>query len=80
MLSLDWLGPVDAAPSAIETDQAAVAWTTQAPCLSPGEPHRHLRLFRATYTNPHPDLEVQHIDFMAALSNCAPFLVGVAVQ
>ncbi|HRY48263.1 MAG TPA: protein kinase [Candidatus Paceibacterota bacterium] len=39
-----------------------------------------LRLYQSTYENPHPDLEVNSIDFVSAMSSAAPFLIAMTVE
>lgn len=39
-----------------------------------------LQLFKTTWPNPHPDLEIQTIDFVSALNAPAPFLVAITVE
>jgi hypothetical protein len=76
----DWVGPSGIQLSGGEAGRAEVAWTgfdtAQGPAITP----RNLRLFRRTYTNPHPEHEVQTIDFVSTLTHCAPFLVAVTVE
>jgi WD40 repeat protein len=55
-----------------------VAWTAP----RPGAPAADdgLRLYRSTYSNPHPDVEVIHIDFLSNIRQSAPFLVAMTVE
>jgi WD40 repeat protein len=75
-----WVGPADAKLSEGEAGQAEVAWTGEDPSREPGKEPRSLRLFRRTYQNPHPEIEVARIDFDSAMSKCGPFLVAMTVE
>lgn len=64
----DWVGPAEAQLHAAGENRAVVAWTGRNPTqTSDGAPDR-LRLFRRTYQNPFPDLEVDSIDFVSTSS------------
>ncbi len=39
-----------------------------------------LRLFRTTWTNPRPDLEIKTLDFISAMSKAGPFLVALTAD
>ena len=39
-----------------------------------------LRLFRTTWTNPRPDLEIKTLDFISAMSKAGPFLVALTAE
>ncbi len=39
-----------------------------------------IRLFRTTWNNLVPDVEIQSIDFVSSLTNSAPFLVAITVE
>ena len=49
---------------------ATVAWT------GPGG----LRLFRRTYENPRPEVEVATLDFLSTNQTAAPFVVAITVE
>jgi WD40 repeat protein len=40
----------------------------------------HLRLYKATFLNPHPEREVQQIEYVSKVTQAAPFLVAVTVD
>ena len=75
----DWVGPAGA-PLGQANDPVVLAWRGENPALPPGEASRSLRLFRRTYQNPRPELEVVSIDFVSAVSQSAPFLVALTVE
>jgi len=59
-------------------EHAVVAWTGEndfARSLT-----AHVRLYRVTWPNPRPDLEVAAIDFVSTMTRCAPFLVAMTVE
>jgi hypothetical protein len=39
-----------------------------------------IRLFRTTWTNPAPDLEIESIDFVSSDQNPGPFLVAITAE
>ncbi len=76
----DWVGPADVDLGNGEAGQASVAWTGEDPTPASAEKPGGLRLFCRTYPNPHPELEVQTVDFISAMTKCGPFLVGMTVE
>jgi hypothetical protein len=56
--------------------EAAIVW--QMPCDE--IPNAIVRLFRFTWTNPRPDVELKDLDFSSALSGSAPFLIAITVE
>ncbi|MGO8931206.1 MAG: protein kinase domain-containing protein [Limisphaerales bacterium] len=64
-------GPGDSLP-------AKVVWTGQNPAMP-----RHqgtLRLFKFTWSNPRPGADAQSLDFVSAMTQCAPFLIAITVE
>ncbi len=39
-----------------------------------------IRLFKTTWKNPRPDVQVKSIDYISKMTNCAPFLVAITVE
>jgi hypothetical protein len=39
-----------------------------------------IRLFRWTWENPLPEIEIRSLDFVSALTGCAPFLVAITAE
>lgn len=66
----DWWG------DSIDATRATVAWT--GPRLS--DPNALVRLFKRTWDNPRPEVEVQGLDFASTGTECAPFLVALTVE
>jgi eukaryotic-like serine/threonine-protein kinase len=58
--------------------QATVAWTGTNSVVC--EHNGSLRLFKRTWDNPHPDVEVQSLDFTSTVTECAPFLIALTVE
>jgi WD40 repeat protein len=59
-------------------ERSTVAWTGPRWARAPG--NEAIRLFRTTYTNPRPEAEVLHIDFVSKMTQSAPFLVAMTVE
>jgi WD40 repeat protein len=55
-----------------------VAWTGTNAAATASK--TQVRLFKWTWKNPLPDLEIASIDFVSALNGCAPFLVAVTAE
>lgn len=71
----DWWTSGDAKS---ETDVATVAWTgTNAHAEEQGS---MVRLYRRTYENPRPEMEVTSIDYVSKLTRAAPFLIALTVE
>lgn len=80
---LDWWGPIynTGATDRYTTSQdAELAWAGSNPGIKKEAPEFSLRLYRSTFANPHPELEVSSIDYVSALSGAAPFLVGLTIE
>ena len=59
-------------------EHAVVAWTGDnffARSLS-----GHVRLYKATWENPRPEVEVRSIDFISTMTRCAPFLIAMTAE
>lgn len=41
---------------------------------------RSVRLFKTTWTNVAPDVEIESVDFVSAMGNAAPFLVAITTE
>jgi hypothetical protein len=82
---LDWWGPIYRT-GAHETarDPAAagsgLAWVGSNPRIKQQMPESSLRLYRTTFTNPQPDKEIVTMDYVSAMTEAAPFLVGLTVE
>ena len=66
---VDWIADPLPAPAPL-----VVAWT------GASRMYPVLRLFRTTWENPAPEIEVTRIDFLSAPTRAAPFLVAITVE
>ena len=62
----DWL-PATGHP--METPNASIAWTGQ-----------DIFLWKRTYANPRPEVEITHLDFVSAMAFPAPFVVAITLE
>jgi len=53
---------------------AKVAWMGQ------HSTRDHARLFIRTWENPHPEIEIEALDFASKMTKCAPFLVAITAE
>ena len=67
----DWWVGTD---NAVELKSAQVAWQGQ---TSNGDA---VRIYSRTWENPLPDREVDTIDFISTMTQCAPFLLALTVE
>ncbi len=61
-----------------ETPKASVVWTGNTPLAAANG--QTIRLWKRTYENPRPDVEITHLDFVSAMAFPAPFLVAITVE
>jgi hypothetical protein len=59
-------------------DQGEVAWRGANPVAE--RYGAKLRLYRTTWTNPHPQTLVTHLDYESLLTGCGPFLLAITVE
>ena len=79
---LNWWGPVvksDVQHSRPRSPTTELAWAGSSPQLTRSHPDCAFRLYRTTFANPHPDLELATLDYESTLSEAAPFLVALTV-
>jgi hypothetical protein len=72
----DWLVPLaddESAPA------GNVVWQEQAPPAKSKDWRAH-RLFKSTWINPFPEIEIQSLDYVSLMTDAAPFLVAVSVE
>src|SRR5205823_1025171 len=60
-----------------QLERAEVVWIGQN--LNAQRHSGHLRLYKATWDNPRPHIEVRSIDFVSSMTHCAPFLIAMTV-
>jgi hypothetical protein len=81
---LDWWGPIyntDAGEERHTTSPGTeLAWAGSNPWIKKQAPEFSLRLYRSTFANPRPNLEISSLDYVSALSDAAPFLVGLTLE
>jgi hypothetical protein len=70
-------GPEARLPSAPASE---LAWTGGNPWLKQEQPEFSLRLYKSTFDNPRPELEITGLDYLSALSDAAPFIVGLTLE
>ena len=82
---LDWWGPIYRTGGAGEVGVASapgteLAWAGSNSAIKQRQPESSLRLYKSTFDNPEPDREISTIDYVSALTDAAPFLVGLTVE
>jgi WD40 repeat protein/serine/threonine protein kinase len=61
-----------------ETPNATVVWTGNTPLAAANG--KTIRLWKRTYENPRPDVEIAHLDFVSAMAFPAPFVVAITIE
>jgi hypothetical protein len=61
-----------------DVSRATVAWTGSNPAVRAY--NGDLRLFKRTWDNPRPEVEVESIDFTSAVTRCSPFLIALTLE
>jgi len=65
----------------LEASLAVIAWTGWNPRVwEDSATGTSLRLFKSTWQNPMPDVEITQIDFVSAMKSAAPFLVAISTD
>jgi hypothetical protein len=82
---LDCWGPIYTTPAmgeqlAPRSRDTELAWVGNNGGDSEKPPVMAARIYRSTFANPRPDLEVSSIDYVSTLTDAAPFLVGLTVE
>ncbi len=82
---LDWHGPAytsNARAEEIRTTAPGteLAWLGSNPDLRRTRPAYSLRLYKSTFANPRPELEIASVDYVSTVTRAAPFLVGLTVE
>jgi hypothetical protein len=55
-----------------------VAWTGHNPATTARG--LEIRLCKTAFANPHPEKEIQTIDYVSGMAGSAPFMVGLTVE
>ena len=66
----EWVGNSDP----VEVRGAKVAWT------GTNSERDAIRLFECAWENPHPEIEIETLDFVSKMTKCAPFLVAITAE
>lgn len=82
---LDWWGPIytTGAPKnrrELGSPEAELAWVGSNPFIKSSRPDESLRLYKATFDNPHPNVEVSTIEYVSTMTQAAPFMLGMTVE
>ena len=73
----DWWGEVDQAVSHPGTQ---LAWAGSNAAIKRFGTGGAIRLYRTTFTNPHPDKTVRSIDYVSAMNQSSPFMIGLTLE
>ena len=65
-------------PMPIAPGNALIAWAGYNP--EAADSNASICLYKATFSNPRPDVEIQSIDFISAFSRAAPFLAAITAE
>jgi hypothetical protein len=82
---LDWWGAIYKTGAIngrrfLTSTDSELAWVGTNPWIKRYQPDMSLRLYKSTLANPQPDLELETIDYVSAMSYAAPFMVGLTVE
>jgi hypothetical protein len=67
----DWNAAGD---TSTKLTRASIVWRAQNYARFP------VRLFKLTWSNPFPELEITKIDFVSAMADAAPFVIGITAE
>lgn len=82
---LDWWGPIYTTGAQKErrelgSPQAELAWVGSNPLIKRVQPQYSLRLYKTTFDNPHPNVELSNIEYASTMTQAAPFMLGMTVE
>jgi hypothetical protein len=82
---LDWRGPIYLTPAAGEqfapkARGTELAWVGTDSRLAQPPPIVAERIYKSTFANPQPEVEIARMDYVSTLTSTAPFLVGLTVE
>ncbi len=60
------------------SDKLQIVWTGKNTAMSGNGPD--VRLFKTSWKNPRPEVEIEHIDYRTAMNTSAPFLIAITVD
>lgn len=61
-------------------NSAELAWVGTNPHLKDYEPATFLHLYRTTWQNPKPDVQVTAVDYVSTMTKAAPLMAGLTVE
>jgi len=75
----DWWGNPK---QTVTAKNSTLAWTGTNPALKKygGPKPGSLRIYKTTFENPQPDIEIATIDYVSAMGNSSPFLLGLSIE
>ena len=81
---LDWWGPIYNTGAGdgrnTTSPETELAWAGSNPLINESAPDFSLRLYKTTFANPHPELEITSLDYASTLRGAAPFLAGLTTE
>jgi len=82
---LDWWGPIYQTEVGVQASNPSaagseLAWAGSNPRLKDQQPEASLRLYKTTFENPRPGAQITAMDYVSAVTDAAPFLVGLTVE
>jgi hypothetical protein len=81
----DWWGPIYKTEANrrirdLSAPDSGLAWTGGNPSIKKQQPEWSLRLYKSTFDNPRPGVEITALDYVSTLTDAAPFLVGLTLE
>lgn len=61
-----------------QPSKCPVVWTGTSPASK--KANRSLRLYKTTWTNPYPEVEIRSVDFVSLMAGSAPFLLAMTAD
>lgn len=61
-------------------EHVVIVWTGTNVPASRSRNHNILALYKTTWENPYPDLTIESIDFVSALTPCSPFVIALTAE
>ena len=75
----DWWGDPK---QTVTGTNSTLAWTGTNPALKKygGPRPGNLRIYETTFENPQPQIEIRMIDYVSAMENSSPFMIGLTIE
>ncbi|MDB6023028.1 MAG: hypothetical protein JWQ04_2885 [Pedosphaera sp.] len=82
---LDWCGAIYTTgvrpeQRVLSSPDAELAWVGQNAFTKRRHKDFSLRLYKSTFANPRPDVEITSVEYVSTMSQAAPFLLGMTVE